>query len=44
MLSREFLLNFLPVGKDFTIAGANFLPAGNWFASLADGATKRLSG
>ena len=35
-LSTEFLRNFLPVGKDFTIPAANFLPVGNGSAKLAD--------
>jgi hypothetical protein len=29
VLSRKFLRNFLPVGKDFTIPAADYLPVGN---------------
>jgi hypothetical protein len=40
MLSIEFLRNFLPVGKDFTIPVANFLPVGNGSAKRADSGDK----
>jgi len=44
MLSTEFLQNFLPVGKDFTIRAGNFLPVGNGFLNSAASTTKRQHG
>jgi hypothetical protein len=41
MLSIEFSCNFLPVGKDFTIPAANFLPVGNGVVNSVARVTKR---
>ena len=41
MLSSEFLLNFLPVGKDFTIPAADCLPVGNELPGSAAEVTRR---
>jgi hypothetical protein len=34
-LSTTIVPNFLPVGKDFTNGGGNFLPVGNWLLAPA---------
>jgi len=44
MLSIEFLRNFLPVGKDFTIPASDFLPVGKGVVISAARATKRRDG
>ena len=43
-MSTEFLRNFLPVGKDFTIPTNNFLPVGNGLRDSPAMVTKRHAG